>query len=104
MRARIALRALGEVENALASSASLSKRVALLTQAYDEQTRALTLTQDRFDIGRVDRRTVEQQRMITQNAQIALLNVRTEELTQRVNLHLALGGSFETPQQQAQAQ
>ena len=42
--------------------------------------------------------------MIAQNAQIALLNVRTEELTQRVNLHLALGGSFETAQQQARAQ
>jgi NodT family efflux transporter outer membrane factor (OMF) lipoprotein len=98
--ARIALRALGEVENALAASASLSKRVALLTQSADEQTRALALTQERFNVGRVDRRTVEQQRMITQNAQVALINVRTEELTQRVNLHLALGGSFEAPGQQ----
>ncbi len=101
--ARIALRALGEVENALASSASLSRRVTLLTQSLDEQTNALNLTQDRFKVGRVDRRTVEQQQMIVQNAKVALLNVRTEELTQRVNLHLALGGSFETPQQQAQA-
>lgn len=98
--ARIALRALGEVENALAASASLSRRVALLTQSADEQTRALALTQERFNVGRVDRRTVEQQRMITQNAQVALINVRTEELTQRVNLHLALGGSFEAPGQQ----
>jgi outer membrane protein TolC len=29
------------------------------------------------------------------DAQAALLNVRTEELTARVNLHLALGGSFD---------
>jgi outer membrane protein, multidrug efflux system len=100
--ARIALRALGEVENGLASSAVLAKRVALLTQSFDEQKQALALTQDRFNVGRSDRRAVEQQRMLAQNAQVALLNVRTEELTQRVNLHLALGGSFETPPQQAQ--
>lgn len=99
--ARIALRALGEVENALATSASLASRVALLTQSFDEQTRALSLVQERFKVGRVDRRTVEQQRLSVQSAQTALLNVRTEELTARVNLHLALGGSFEEPQQQA---
>jgi len=29
-----------------------------------------------------------------QNARIALHNVRTDELAGRVNLHLALGGSF----------
>lgn len=101
--ARIALTALNEVENLLATSNTLAKRVNLLTQSLDEQSRTLDLVEERFKIGRVDRRSVEQQRMSVQNAQVALLNVRTEELAQRVNLHLALGGSFETPQQQAEA-
>lgn len=101
--ARIALRALSEVENALAASASLAIRVSLLTQSLDEQTRTMNLVQERFKIGRVDRRSVEQQNLSVQNARLALLNVRTDELAQRVNLHLALGGSFETPQRQAEA-
>jgi outer membrane protein TolC len=92
--ARIALRAIGEVENALAASASLAARVSLLNDVVSEQTRALDLIETRFRVGRADRRAVEQQRLSVQNAQIALLNVRTNELAGRVNLHLVLGGSF----------
>ena len=62
-----------------------------------EQSRALELTETSLRVGRSDRRALEQQRMTTANARIALLAVRAEELAQRVNLHLALGGSFETP-------
>lgn len=92
--ARISLRAIGDVENALAASASLAARAALLTDALNEQTRALELTETQFRIGRADRRAVEQQRLSMQNARIAWYNVRTDELAGRVNLHLALGGSF----------
>jgi multidrug efflux system outer membrane protein len=99
--ARVALRALNEVENSLAASRSLAARVDLLNQASREQSHALDLTQTRFRIGRIDRRAVEQQRLSVQGAQLALLNVQTEALMERVNLHLALGGSFELPQQQA---
>jgi multidrug efflux system outer membrane protein len=100
--ARIALRALSDVENALAASESLAARVALLTQAADDQALALKLTQTRFRVGRADQRAVEQQQLTAQSARIALLNVRTDELAARINLHLALGGSFEQPQQQAE--
>jgi NodT family efflux transporter outer membrane factor (OMF) lipoprotein len=92
--ARVSLRAIGDVENALASSASLATRAALLTDALNEQTRALELTENQFRVGRADRRAVEQQRINMQNARIALHNVRTDELAGRVNLHLALGGNF----------
>jgi outer membrane protein TolC len=68
-----------------------------LNDAFTEQQRALTLTEHSLEVGRADRRGLEQQRLSTANARIALLAVRAEELTQRVNLHLALGGSFETP-------
>jgi outer membrane protein, multidrug efflux system len=102
--ARIALRALGDVENSLAASESLAARAALLRQSVAEQTRALDLTQTRFRVGRADRRAVEQQQLSVHNARVALLNVQTDELAERVNLHLALGGSFETPQQKAEAQ
>jgi outer membrane protein TolC len=35
--------------------------------------------------------------MQVQSAHMALLNVQSEQLVQRVNLHLALGGSFAEP-------
>jgi multidrug efflux system outer membrane protein len=92
--ARVSLRAIGDVENALATSASLAARSALLSDALNERTRALELTETQFKIGRADRRAVEQQRINMQNARIALHNVRTDELAGRVNLHLALGGNF----------
>ena len=101
--ARIALRALNDVESSLAASESLRARVALLTDALGEQTRALDLTQTRYRVGRTDLRAVEQQRLSVQNAEVALLSVRADELAARINLHLALGGSFEVPQQQAEA-
>ena len=92
--ARIALRALGDVETALASSESLAAQVTLLTQVVSEQQRALDLTQNRFEVGKVDRRAVEQQRLSLHSARIDLVNVSSAALTERVNLHLALGGSF----------
>jgi outer membrane protein TolC len=88
------LQAIGEVEGALAASASLAGQTAALGGALEEQRRALQLTEDRFRIGRVDRRAVEQQRLNMQNARVAFNNVRTDELAGRVNLHLALGGNF----------
>ena len=88
---------IGEVENALAASASLAMRSSLLNDAVAEQTRALELTETRFRIGRADRRAVEQQRLSVHNARMALYTVRTDELAGRVNLHLALGGSFAPP-------
>jgi len=102
--ARIALRALGDVENSLAANQSLATRVQLLTEAVGDQTHALELTQKGFKVGRADQRAVEQQRLNVQSARIALLNTQTDQLAQRVNLHLALGGSFEAPEHPAKAQ
>jgi NodT family efflux transporter outer membrane factor (OMF) lipoprotein len=92
-----ALRALNDVESAISAGRALDTRVRSLSSAYDEQSRALTLTETSLRIGRSDKRALEQQRMAAANARIALLGVRAEQLAQRVNLHLALGGSFEAP-------
>jgi len=92
-----ALRALNDVESAISAGRSLDTRVRSLSDAFDEQSRALTLTETSLRVGRSDRRALEQQRMAAADARIALLAVRAEQLAQRVNLHLALGGSFEAP-------
>jgi NodT family efflux transporter outer membrane factor (OMF) lipoprotein len=91
-----ALRALADVENAIAAGRALATRAKALGAAYDEQQRALNLTETSLRVGRSDRRALEQQRLSTADARIALLAIQAEELAQRINLHLALGGSFET--------
>lgn len=95
--ARTALRAIGEVENSLAANASLATRVLSLGEMLQEQTRVLAFTETKLRIGRADRRAVEQQRLNVQEARLALLNLRSDELAERVNLHLALGGRFAPP-------
>lgn len=99
--ARVALRALNDVEDALAASESLGMRVALMTQALDEQTRALELTRTQVRVGRADRRALEQQRLNVNDARVALVGVQADQLAARINLHLALGGSFDSAQRSA---
>jgi len=95
--ASAALSALNDVESAISAGRMLSTRTRALGAAYAEQRRALELTETSLRVGRADQRGLEQQRLSTANARIALLAVQAEELSQRINLHLALGGSFETP-------
>jgi outer membrane protein, multidrug efflux system len=95
--ASMALRAIGDVENSLAASQSLSQRATLLEQVVAENQRALDLAQSSYQVGRRDLRNVEEQQLALYTARIALLRVRSEQLSQRVTLHLALGGSFEQP-------
>jgi multidrug efflux system outer membrane protein len=98
-----ALRAIGDVESALATSAILAERAQLLGQVLADQERALGFEQAAFRIGRQDLRAVQQQQVQVQSARMALLRVQSEQLIQRVNLHLALGGSFAEPMAVASA-
>jgi outer membrane protein TolC len=56
--------------------------------------RALELTRIQFRVGSTDQRAVEQRQLALYSARTSLLRVQSERLAQRVNLHLALGGSF----------
>lgn len=93
--ARVALRALGDVENALAAAQSLREREVVLERTLSAHHRALELVQVSYRVGMGDLRAVQQQQLKVQSAELALLRVRSEQLAQRANLHLALGGSFE---------
>jgi NodT family efflux transporter outer membrane factor (OMF) lipoprotein len=95
--AQMALRALGDVENALAASQTLGEREKVLRQIVTDSERALSLAQTSYRVGRGDLRAVQQQQLSVHTARVALLRVQSEQLIQRVNLHLALGGSFEQP-------
>jgi outer membrane protein, multidrug efflux system len=94
---RVGSRAFGEVENALSVAFALQEREAILSQAVVDNGRALELANVRFRVGAGDLRAVSQQSLALHAARTALLRVQVERLVQRVNLHLALGGSFEAP-------
>ena len=93
---RVGLRAFGEVEAALSSSFAADEREAILTRSVASNARTFELAQTRFRIGSGDLRAVLQQNVALYGARTALLHVQTERLVQRVNLYLALGGSFDT--------
>ncbi len=93
--AGMALRAIGDVENALAAGETLSQRARLLDRVVAENRQSLDLAQSSYRIGKRDLRNVEEQQLTLYSARLALLQVRSEQLSQRVNLHLALGGSFD---------
>jgi outer membrane protein TolC len=92
---RVGARAFGEVENALSAEFNLDAREALLKQAVADNTRALELANIRYKVGSADLRAVQQQLLALAATRTALLRVQSERLVQRVNLHLALGGSFD---------
>jgi outer membrane protein, multidrug efflux system len=95
--AGMALRAIGDVENALAAGQTLSQRVQLLDQVVGQYQKSLDFAQSSYRIGRRDLRYVQEQQLALYSARIALLRVQSDQLSQRVNLHLALGGSFDQP-------
>jgi NodT family efflux transporter outer membrane factor (OMF) lipoprotein len=89
-----ALRAFGDVENALSSEAALHDRQALLEIAVEQAQRALEIAQTRYEIGSQDLRRVQEQQIAYLTSRMNLIRVLTEQRVQRVNLHLALGGDF----------
>jgi NodT family efflux transporter outer membrane factor (OMF) lipoprotein len=91
---RIGARVFAEVENALSAGFNLEQRVPVLEASVAENERALELAQVRYKVGTADQRAVQQQLLSAYAARSALTRARSEQLVQRVNLHLALGGSF----------
>jgi NodT family efflux transporter outer membrane factor (OMF) lipoprotein len=94
---RVGARAFSEVENALSSGFTLEERANILARAVSDNERAVELANVRYRVGSGDLRAVQQQQFALYGVRMSLLRVRSEQLVQRVNLHLALGGNFETP-------
>jgi NodT family efflux transporter outer membrane factor (OMF) lipoprotein len=91
---RVGARAFGEVENALSFGFTLEERAAILAEVVEQNERALELANVRFRVGSGDLRAVQQQQVAVYGARTSLLRVRSEQLVQRVNLYLALGGGW----------
>src|SRR5215471_9180827 len=92
---KVGVRVFGEVEGALSAGFTAAQREEILARVVRENERALELANIRFRVGTIDLTSVRQQQIALYAAQVALLRMQSERLIQRVNLHLALGGSFE---------
>ena len=93
--ASIGLRAFGEVESALSAEYAARDREQILMQALADNQRAFDVVQIQFKVGSTDLRYVNQRQFALDATRSALVRVQAEQRVQRVNLHLALGGSFE---------
>jgi outer membrane protein, multidrug efflux system len=92
-----ALNAFREVEEALSEERRLAERLALTETAASEQAEAERLAKMRFDAGTIDQLALILVQGQALNARLAALAMRVERLTNRVDLHLALGGGFAAP-------
>ena len=89
------LRAFGEVESALAAEITAREREQILSGSLSDSQQALDVVQTQFRVGSTDLRFVEQRQLALNATRSALIRVQAEQRIQRVNLHLALGGSFD---------
>src|SRR5215472_9885195 len=90
-----ALRAFGEVEDALANDYYLRKREGALGDAVSNSGQAVNLGGKQFEQGQIDMFTIL--RLTGENlaAKVQLTQVQGSRLRERVNLYLALGGDFD---------
>jgi len=92
-----ALVAFTEVENSLSSEQSLKKRADLLQSVLKENENALKLRKLEYDAGKADLLDVLNLQAKVNEAKSAVIYLHNLRLDERINLHLALGGSFEVP-------
>jgi len=92
----VALRAFQEVENALDRESSLLGQEENLREAADQFEQARKIAEARYQEGAVPLTDVLVTRRQELQAKTALIRIRGDRLAQRTNLHLALGGNFES--------
>jgi NodT family efflux transporter outer membrane factor (OMF) lipoprotein len=92
-----ALRAFGEVESTLASEQLLADQYRYLEAVLAQDSEALRLGRLRYDVGAADLYHVLEMQARQLNTSFDLIAVRADQLSNRVALHLALGGGFAPP-------
>ena len=90
-----ALNAFEEVESALTNERLLAEREGFLQSIVGNEYKAYEIERIRYDEGATDILSVLQIQSRWIAGRIALLRIQNQRLAQRINLHLALGGSFE---------
>ena len=90
------LRAYSEVESALAAEDLLAEREKMLEAATQEALAAQRLSEERYRLGLTDIITLLSAQRTAINSEAELIQLRRQRLDNRVDLHLALGGGFQS--------
>jgi outer membrane protein TolC len=90
------LRACAEIETLLSAEALLAAEERVRTVAVEQARSASDLAQSRYERGLDNVITLLSAQRASAQAESALLDVRRRRLVSRVDLHLALGGDFDT--------
>ena len=67
----------------------------MLLEVLSENEAAWDLAKTQYEVGKIDLLSTLQMQARVVGSRIAVVNIRSSQLITRVNLHLALGGSFE---------
>lgn len=86
--------AFGDVENAIAQQQSLKARYQSTLQAQENALAAEQLSFEQYQSGLVSYTTVLDAQARSFDAQSSLIEIKNQLLTNRINLHVALGGDF----------
>ena len=92
----VALRAFAEVEVALTNEQLLAKRLPFAEDALRDHSEAVRVANLRYKAGTMDLLSVLQLQAGQILSQADLIRLRNTQLANRINLHLALGGSFDS--------
>jgi len=90
-----ALRAFREVENGLMNEGLLSQRLQFAQNVVRDNTEAVRIATIQYKAGSTDLLSLLQLQEALIRSQAEVITLRNMQLANRINLHLALGGSFE---------
>jgi outer membrane protein TolC len=90
------LNAFKEVEDVLASEQILEKRLGYEQRALVDRTTAVQIATVQYQAGRRDLLWVEQLQTDQLAVESNVIQLRNAQIANRIQLHLALGGSFDT--------
>ena len=85
-----------EVENALTNEGLLAQRLQFDQAALRDRTEAVRISRIQYTAGATDLLSVLQLQADQIASEANVIKLRNAQLANRINLHLALGGSFES--------
>lgn len=86
--------AFADVENAVTTEATLTERYQIMLKAQENAIAAETLSFEQYQKGLVEYTTVLDAQSRSYDAQSTVIQIKNQLITNRINLHIALGGNF----------
>ena len=91
----VVLTAFREVENGLTNENLLAQRLRFEKKALSDRTEAVRISKVQYDAGEIDMLSVLQLQEYQTATHGNVISLSNAQLANRINLHLAIGGSFD---------